>query len=359
LISPNILLVAPRLHGADGVSSVSRQLVRALEALQLTVHTWVLDDVDRRDLIEAPMKTPDYRARGRFDLVLHGLVSPWRQSFDRVVVTHLHLLPAVAGHLVRHTKLAVYLHGIECWTPLGAMREALLSRADVVLANSSHTAQRFAVANPRFAQRVVHICPPAAPDDIQPSAMGSAPTVLVVGRIRKDERYKGHDALLDVWPSIVSAIPEARLVFVGDGDDRPRLEGRIRDEGLATSTHVMGLASRAQLREAYASCRVFAMPSGDEGFGIVFLEAMSAGRPCIGAYGAAEDVIDPGRTGLLVPPRDTPALEAALLRLLADSELCREMGNAGRLRAKRHFSERSLADKLYRALNAKPGSAPV
>jgi glycosyltransferase involved in cell wall biosynthesis len=359
LTSIRVLLVAPRLHGADGVSFVSRQLVRALDALQHNVQTWVLDDVERQDLIEAATRMPDYRARGRLDLVLHGFISPWRQSFDRVVVTHLHLLPVVAGHLARHTKLAVYLHGIECWRPLGALREALLSRADVLLANSSYTAERFAIANPRFVDRAVHICPPAAPDDIQSSAVPSAPTVLVVGRISKDERYKGHDTLLDVWPSIMSAIPGARLVFVGDGDDRSRLECRIRDEGLATSAQIMGLVSRADLREAYASCRVFAMPSGEEGFGIVFLEAMLAGRPCIGAYGAAAGVIDPGRTGLLVSPRDAPALEAALLRLLTDSNLCREMGNAGRLRAKAHFSETSLADKLYRALNAEPVSAPV
>lgn len=195
------------------------------------------------------------------------------------------------------------------------------------------------------------------PDDIVSSPLAATNTVLVVGRLSKAERYKGYDALLDIWPEVVAALPDAELVFVGDGDDRPRLEARIRNEGLAGSVRSLGLLSREQLRRAYADCRVFALPSRGEGFGIVFLEAMAAGRPCIGSPGGAEDVIDPGRTGLIVDPTDDDALKRALLKLLLDDELCRQFGHAGAARAARQFSLTAMTSRLSHALGVAPADA--
>jgi phosphatidyl-myo-inositol dimannoside synthase len=350
LIRPRVLVVAPCLHGADGISVLSRQLIRALEHLGCSVESWVLADVDRSDLIDDVSRVTAYRANGRVGLARHGLWSSCREHFDRVLVTHLHLLPVVAGHLARGTPLAVSLAGIECWVPLGGVRASLLSRADALCAISSYTAARFVAANPAFAARTLHICPPSVPEDITWSDPPIAPSVLAVGRLSNEERYKGHDALLNVWPSVVAAIPGARLVFAGEGSDRARLERRIDHEGLASSVRSMGLVTRAELKQAYAACRVFALPSNGEGFGIVFLEAMAAGRPCIACPGGAEDVIEHGRTGLLVEPGDEHALRETIVRLLTDDELCRAMGAEGHQRATRDFSHAALTARLSNAL---------
>ena len=65
-----------------------------------------------------------------------------------------------------------------------------------------------------------------------PREDSSRPTVLTVGRIAASERYKGHDAILDVWPDVLRRVPDAEYLIVGDGDDRPRLESRVREMGI-------------------------------------------------------------------------------------------------------------------------------
>ena len=138
------------------------------------------------------------------------------------------------------------------------------------------------------------------------AAAGS--TALIVARMSAAERYKGHDALLDLWPGVLARRPDARLVVAGDGDDRPRLESRARSLGLSHAVSFAGRVSDARLNELYDECRFLVMPSRDEGFGLVFLEAMRAGKPCIGARGAAEEIIEHNVTGLIVDPGN-PASE--------------------------------------------------
>jgi phosphatidylinositol alpha-1,6-mannosyltransferase len=98
-----------------------------------------------------------------------------------------------------------------------------------------------------------------------------------------DERYKGHDQILDAWPVVRSRIPDARLVIVGDGDDAPRLRAKAASLGLAASVLFTGFVTEAQLAALYQKASVFAMPSREEGFGLVYLEAMARGVPCIGS----------------------------------------------------------------------------
>jgi glycosyltransferase involved in cell wall biosynthesis len=93
-----------------------------------------------------------------------------------------------------------------------------------------------------------------------------------------------------------------------------------------------------ELAGYYKRCALFVLPSGQEGFGIVFLEAMRFAKPCIGGnVGGTPEVVEDGQTGLLVPFGDVDALERALDRLLADSALRKQMGIAGRRRLLTQF----------------------
>jgi phosphatidylinositol alpha-1,6-mannosyltransferase len=226
------------------------------------------------------------------------------------------------------------------------MERWALSRADLLIAISEHTARRFCEANPAFASRRIRVCHlgvASRPETAVPlpaeadERSGSAPFALIVGRMAADERYKGHDLLLDIWPRIAAELPEARLVVAGDGDDRGRLERKAAVLGKGVS--FLGQVSDVALEVLYRDCAFFVMPSRNEGFGLVFLEAMRAGKACIGGVGAAAEVIENGVTGFVVDPDEPGQVLQAALRLFREPETRERMGQAGAMRMARHFTE--------------------
>jgi phosphatidylinositol alpha-1,6-mannosyltransferase len=114
------------------------------------------------------------------------------------------------------------------------------------------------------------------------------PMVPTVGRVASSERYKGHDVMLEAWPVVLRRLPDAVYWIVGGGDDRPRLESKARELGIASSVRFTGAVSPEELAVCYHRCSVFAMPARTEldareprgeGFGIVYLEAMAHRKP--------------------------------------------------------------------------------
>jgi glycosyltransferase involved in cell wall biosynthesis len=93
------------------------------------------------------------------------------------------------------------------------------------------------------------------------------------------------------------------------------------------------------------------MPSRDEGFGLVFLEAMRAGKPCIGGRGAASEIIEHGVTGLIVDPESRPELMAALERLYTEADTCEEFGAAGRARFLSTFTSDCFVTRFRQAMS--------
>jgi phosphatidylinositol alpha-1,6-mannosyltransferase len=167
------------------------------------------------------------------------------------------------------------------------------------------------------------------------------------------ERYKGHDELLECWPGVLAVQPDARLVFVGDGDDLSRLKDKARALGVAHALVTPGFVDDGGLSEAYRHAAVFAMPSWNEGFGLVYLEAMSHGLPCIGSvHDAASEIIVDGLTGFLVDQRERPTLAVRIATLLGDEPRRRAMGEAGRQRALAQFSYEQFRDRVSEALTA-------
>ena len=223
-----------------------------------------------------------------------------------------------------------------------------------------HTVGRFKEANPAFASTDVVVCHPGLPespgrrsDDSR--ARGSA--ALIVARMSAAERYKGHDALLDLWPGLLARRPDARLVVAGDGDDRHRLESRAQSLGLSHAVTFAGRVSDARVNELYDECRFLVMPSRDEGFGLVFLEAMRAGKPCIGGRGAAAEIIEDNVTGLIVDPGSPGShleLAAAVGRLFDEPDTCCRFGAAGRERFLSTFTDVRFRTRLVQAMEHRP-----
>jgi len=172
---------------------------------------------------------------------------------------------------------------------------------------------------------------------------GGQPLVLFVGRLVK---YKGVDVLLAAMRGVA-----ARMVLVGDGPEKAALQRVAERAGVADRVKFLGEVAPDELAALYRACDLFVLPSvtRQEAFGVVLIEAMACGKPVISTdLGTGSGWVNQdGETGLVVPPRDVPALHNAIVRLLGDAELRQAMGAAARHRARVVFgADRMVASVL-------------
>jgi glycosyltransferase involved in cell wall biosynthesis len=344
------LVVTPGASGADGISAMSRLVGGALAPAR------VLSLTDARGgyagegvgLIGTGGSKLRFVARA-LALALRGAI--WSRARSReVVCLHLRLAP-VARLLARSgARLTIVLVGIEAWRPLRALEGRALDNADRVFAISTHTLRRFRAANPGFAGRAISVChlgvgeAAAGPVTGEPVSGEGTPFALIVGRLSAGERYKGHDLLFHMWPRILALCPGVRLVVTGDGDDRARLERAAA--GLGSAVHFTGSVDDERLAALYRDCAFFVMPSSEEGFGLVFLEAMLHAKACIGAPGSAAELIEDGVTGFIVDPDEPEQVLKSIVRLFQDPLLAARLGEAGRLRWAREFTVEAFAARF-------------
>jgi phosphatidyl-myo-inositol dimannoside synthase len=350
-----IIVVTPRLGGADGISEVSRQYLSAVEGSLgeggPPVEVWSLANEPRPAACGIARFRSAHGSRVMF--TAFGLAAHGVNEATLVVVMHLHLLPAVLPLQRRGARVVAVLHGVEAWAPLRPLERAALRSAWRVAAVSRHTRERFRAANPRLASVDVRICHSGVASTTgivspgQPTIHQDAPYALIVGRMAAEERYKGHDLLLDVWPIVLSRVPSARLVVVGEGNDRVRLQEKAAALGLQASVVFRGHVSTEALEVLYRGATMFTMPSRNEGLGLVFLEAMQAGVPCVASIGAAEEIIDHGVHGYLVDPDDRARLIDAVVTLFMDGSLRRQMGEAATQRIGERFSRERFVERAH------------
>lgn len=158
------------------------------------------------------------------------------------------------------------------------------------------------------------------------------PLVLTLGRLVE---RKGFDKLIEAWPRIQAAVPQARLAIAGSGPQEAALRAAVGDQGTGDSIKFLGRVAAEMLPSLYASADLFVMPNrtmpdGDtEGFGLVFLEAAASGTPSVGgAAGGAVDAVRHGKTGLLVDGWDVSAIAFAVTDMLTDEVKRKSMGQA-------------------------------
>ena len=176
----------------------------------------------------------------------------------------------------------------------------------------------------------------------------TAKKVLFTGRL---VYYKGADILLEAFSGLQT---NAELFFAGTGVLENELKARAEALGIAERVHFLGRRMTPELRDMFAECDLFVLPSvaNSEAFGIVQLEAMVNGKPVINTSlptGVPLVSID-GETGLTVPPQDAAALTAAMEKLLTDDALHEQYGRAAKERVLREFSLESVMEKTRAVL---------
>jgi glycosyltransferase involved in cell wall biosynthesis len=282
-----------------------------------------------------------------------------RQRPDVILYTHLHLarLQPLVRRLRPRTTALVVAHGHEVWEPLSWARRNALGTCDAILTPSGFVARRMDAANGQDHAPVVVVGAALSDDWTRGVVPRREPTgggaVLAVAGLEMLDRDKGVDRVVEAFPQVLEKLPTAVLRIAGDGSDRARLQGLTRSLGIDERVRFLGTVDEATLKRLYASSDLLALPSTQEGFGLVYLEAMAHGLPAVVAAGtAASEVVEPGLTGIAVDPDDLRELADAMVHLLTDHELWRRTGRAARAAFEARWTEEAFAERLRAALLA-------
>ena len=260
------------------------------------------------------------------------------RSCDRLVCGHVAQLP-VAWLATRLNPRACYYlvaHGIEVWRPFNLAERIALRGAEKIFCVSEFTRRELLKNCPLPDGRAVVLFNALDPRfEIRGGLplVQCPPTILVVTRLNYSDRYKGVQDIIAAMPAVRAAIPGATLRIVGRGDDLPRLQSLRHQHGLGAAVEFFGYLDDRRLATEFNACRLFALPSKKEGFGLVFLEAMAHGRPCLGARAGGVPEVITDDTGVLIEYGDVPAIATACIAALK-----REWNEAAILDRARHFS---------------------
>ena len=269
---------------------------------------------------------------------------------DLMLVWHVGLVQLLPLFRQPKARVAVALFGIEAWRELDPLTQRLLRRADLLISISDYTWARFAAANPSLANlphTTVHlgIGEPAAPEALRPP--DDRPIALMISRLSESERYKGHHEVIQAWPHVRAHLPDAELWIVGDGGMRPQLE-RLGTEGV----RFWGIVSESKKASLLHQSRALVMPSRKEGFGLVYLEAMRLGRPClVSTCDAGQEVVS-SAAGVAVDPSDSYALTDALLQVLTHSPAWTAWSLNARQRYAARFTASAYQERIITALSS-------
>lgn len=266
-------------------------------------------------------------------------------------------------------RLVGLTHGHEVWWARSPGTRQALRRisdeTDTLTYVSDWCRDRIAPAlSPAAAGRMARLSPGVDVDRFWPGCGGAevrselglaADEPVAVCAARMVPR-KGQDTLVAAWPRVLESVPKARLLLIGDGPYRRRLERAAAP--LGDRVLFAGSVPSSRVPAYLDAGDVFAMPCRTrlaslevEAFGIVFLEAAACGLPVVvGASGGARETVAEGSTGYVVPPRDIDAVARRIARLLTDPDRARAMGAAGRERVARDWTWSDAQDRLLRML---------
>ena len=273
----------------------------------------------------------------------------------RIVCGHVAQLPVAWMAKRLHPRLDYYLvaHGIEVWRRFPLIERIALRGAKRIFCVSDFTRRELLKRCRLPASRAVVLA-----NTLDPRFQISAgtplsqcpPVILSVARLSPNDYYKGLDHLIAAMPAIRGAMPNARLRIIGRGEDSRRLQALAARLGLPHGTvDFLGFLDDRALEAELGACRLFALPSHNEGFGLVFLEAMARGRPCLGANAGGTPEVISQDTGVLVEFGDVPAISNACVGALQ-----REWDEGAILSRARQFSYPQFKQHLASLLADNP-----
>ncbi|WP_413166011.1 glycosyltransferase family 4 protein [Capilliphycus salinus ALCB114379] len=270
-------------------------------------------------------------AFGRLRLAYTLLSCLLQHRPQRVFCGHINL-----AHLVQLTckplgvPYTVLTYGKEVWQPLPPKYRHALQQADQIWTISRYSRDKACQANQlnpeqfRLLPCMVdgnRFTPGEKPQNlIERYNLQNSKVLMTVARLWSGDIYKGVDVTIRALPQISQAVPNVKYLVIGRGDDQPRLANLAQELGVADRVVFAGFVPTEDLVEHYRVADAYIMPS-QEGFGIVYLEAMACGIPVLSgdADGSADPVQD-GKLGWQVPHRDPDAVAKATIEILQGND---------------------------------------
>ncbi|HBB35796.1 MAG TPA: glycosyl transferase group 1 [Cyanobacteria bacterium UBA8803] len=251
----------------------------------------------------------------------------WQRRPQHVFCGHINLAPLIQL-LCQPLGIpyTVLTYGKEVWLPLPKAQRQALASATEIWTISRYSRDRACVAN-NLDPNKVKLLPcivdgetftpgPKPPALMARYGLQDAKVLMTVARLWSGDIYKGVDVTIRAIPQIAQIFPEVKYLVIGRGDDRPRLEQLAIDLGVGDRVVFAGFVPTADLPDHYRVADAYIMPS-QEGFGIVYLEAMACGKPVLaGDADGSADPLQDGRLGWQVPHRDPDAVAAACIEML-------------------------------------------
>jgi phosphatidyl-myo-inositol dimannoside synthase len=268
---------------------------------------------------------------GRLRLAIALVSSLLRHRPQRVFCGHMNLAPLV--WLVCKPlgiPYTVMTHGKEVWSRQSWLARLALQQADQIWSVSRYSRDRAAASNQLDPRKIQLLPCPIDGDRFTPGAkspalvekyrLADATVILTVARLWSGDIYKGVDVTIRALPAIAKAIPTIKYLVVGRGNDQPRLEALAQALGVGDRVIFAGFVPTADLVEHYRLADAYVMPS-QEGFGIVYLEAMACGVPVLsGNADGSADPLQDGELGWRVAHREPLSVAKACVEMLTTTD---------------------------------------
>jgi len=297
---------------------------------------------------------------GRMKLSASLLACLWRQRPTHVFCGHINLAPLVRTICQPFDiPYTILTYGKEVWEPLPQPYQRALKQADGIWTISRYSRDRLCSSN-EIDRKQVQLLPCCVDGDaftpgpkpkalVERYGLEGAKVLMTVARLWSGDIYKGVDVTIRALSAIAKVFPNVKYLVIGRGDDRPRLAQLAQDLGVGDRVIFAGFVPTEDLVEHYRVAYAYIMPS-QEGFGIVYLEAMACGVTVLsGDADGSADPLQDGRLGWRVPHRDPEAVAAACIEILkGDDQRCN--GQWLRQESLAHFGRDALVQKLKELL---------
>lgn len=333
-----VLYLTPGCFDKGGISRYSRYQIEALRVVHGVEAVRVLSLMGRDDHSLEGDFDVDWQglpgsvsrlSRLRFSLRAMREVLTWRPRVIHVAHVNLTPLQSLLARLVGATTV-LNVYGLELWGGLSARRRRALFGVDHVIADCHSTADH--VARERLWRQRPEViwdcadldrfCPGESDSSLMKQfglAADSSPTVMFLGRLSKSARHKGVERLISEFNTVHNSVESARLLIVGDGDDRTRLEDVASRTAASGRIHFLGRVNEEHLPAIYRAATIFVLVSEKghamgEGIPLTPIEALASGIPIIvGDEDGSREAVDSGRNGWVISPRAAGKLAQIIL----------------------------------------------